>query len=84
MNIKKILSYIGNKRVSTQQKGIQYFVRTKDDYESRKDAERAMSELSLKSGIPLKHFTIVELWNAEALGEIPKGNPDTLVSKLKQ
>lgn len=45
MIMKKILSWLRNKRVSNEPAGIQYFIRTEETYTSREDAELAMAML---------------------------------------
>nr|DAE44603.1 MAG TPA: HEN1, small RNA methyltransferase, protein-RNA [Bacteriophage sp.] len=81
--LEKILSYINHKRVPDSPKGIQYLVIVNNTYEYRKDAEQAMAELSLKSGIPLNRFKVVELWNEEALKEVAERNPGISASEQK-
>lgn len=52
MIMKKILSWLRNKRVSNEPAGIQYFIRTEETYTSREDAELAMAMLR-EGKIPL-------------------------------
>lgn len=74
MIMKKILSWLRNKRVSNEPAGIQYFIRIEETYTSREDAELAMAMLR-EGKIPLKKFKIVDQWIREveyATGEKPE------------
>lgn len=83
MIMKKILSWLRNKRVSNEPAGIQYFIRTEKTYTSREDAELAMAMLR-EGKIPLKKFKIVEQWNVKAVEELSGKSQDTLSLKPKQ